>query len=166
MTGVTISTCTSDETMPPSTGAASGRITDIRNRLGTGDSGTHQFTGIYAVSPEFLPHLSPGKIESVINNARRYLELVATEGSLAEFVWRFEPDPASRPRRITWEALRAMPTTPESTALSKELKDRGWTFVGPTTAYAFMQAMGMVNDHVEGCRVRGVVASDRQTADF
>ena len=107
-----------------------------------------------------------GKIESVINNARRYLELVATEGSLAEFVWRFEPDPASRPRRITWEALRAMPTTPESTALSKELKDRGWTFVGPTTAYAFMQAMGMVNDHVEGCRVRGVVASDRQTADF
>jgi DNA-3-methyladenine glycosylase I len=95
-----------------------------------------------------------GKIESTINNARRYLELVETEGSLSDFVWRFEPSPNARPARMTLDALRAMPSTPESTALSKELKARGWTFVGPTTAYAFMQAMGLVNDHLHGCHVR------------
>ena len=95
-----------------------------------------------------------GKIESVINNAQRYIELVETEGSLAEFVWRFEPEPHVRPARMTWDALRAMPSTPESTALSKELKARGWSFVGPTTAYAFMQAMGLVNDHLHGCQIR------------
>ena len=95
-----------------------------------------------------------GKIESAINNARRARELVSECGSLAAYFWRWQPDPASRPRRITRAALTAMSTTPASTALSKDLKRRGWTFVGPTTVYAFMQAMGLVNDHVEGCFVR------------
>jgi DNA-3-methyladenine glycosylase I len=84
-----------------------------------------------------------GKIEAVVNNARRALELVESEGSLASYVWRFEPDSA-----------RATPLpaqTVESTALSRDLKRRGWRFVGPTTVYAFMQAMGLVNDHLEGC---------------
>jgi DNA-3-methyladenine glycosylase I len=95
-----------------------------------------------------------GKIESTINNARRARELAGEEGSLAAFFWSFEPPPADRPRRVTWRVLRTMTTTPISVALSKELKKRGWTFVGPTTAYAFMQAVGLVNDHVEGCSAR------------
>ncbi|HYG68704.1 MAG TPA: DNA-3-methyladenine glycosylase I [Anaeromyxobacteraceae bacterium] len=95
-----------------------------------------------------------GKIESTINNARRACELVDEAGSLAAFVWGFEPAPKDRPKRITWDAVRAMPTTPASVALSKELRKRGFTFVGPTTMYAFMQAVGIVNDHVEGCAVR------------
>jgi DNA-3-methyladenine glycosylase I len=95
-----------------------------------------------------------GKIESTINNAKRARELVAEAGSLAAFVWRYEPDPKTRPRRVTREALAAMSTSPESVALSKDLKRRGFTFVGPTTVYAFMQAMGLVNDHLEGCPSR------------
>ena len=95
-----------------------------------------------------------GKIESTINNARRLLELKREVGSLAAHVWSFEPGPSSRPRRLTWPALKATVTSIESIALSKDLKKRGWTFVGPTTVYAFMQAMGLVNDHVEGCHVR------------
>jgi DNA-3-methyladenine glycosylase I len=95
-----------------------------------------------------------GKIESVINNAKRTRELVEEAGSLAAYVWRFEPSAASRPRRITRDALRKMATSPESTALSKDLRGRGFTFVGPTTVYAFMQAMGLVNDHVESCPAR------------
>jgi len=95
-----------------------------------------------------------GKIESTINNAKRCADLVDEFGSLATFVWRFEPDPRTRPKRVTWDALRAMPTTAESIALSKELRKRGWTFVGPTTLYAFMQAMGLVNDHLHGCAFR------------
>jgi len=95
-----------------------------------------------------------GKIESTINNAKRCADLVDEFGSLSSFVWRFEPDPKTRPKRLTWEALRAMPTTPESIALSKDLRKRGWTFVGPTTMYAFMQAMGLVNDHIHGCGFR------------
>jgi DNA-3-methyladenine glycosylase I len=102
-----------------------------------------------------------GKIESVINNARRCADLIDAEGSLAQFVWRFEPDPSSRPKKLTWEVLSTMPTTPESTALSKELKVRGWTFVGPTTMYAFMQAMGLVNDHLHGCDIRARAESAR-----
>ena len=93
-----------------------------------------------------------GKIESTINNARRLLELRAEQGSLAEYVWRFEPAP--RPRRVTPAALRALGSPAEAHALAKDLKRRGWTFVGPTTVYAFMQAMGLVDDHVEGCHVR------------
>jgi len=95
-----------------------------------------------------------GKIESTINNAKRARELVAETGSLAAYFWRFEPDAKSRPKRIDWDTLRTLGKTPESTALSKDLKARGWSFVGPTTAYAFMQAMGMVNDHMEGCFCR------------
>jgi DNA-3-methyladenine glycosylase I len=95
-----------------------------------------------------------GKIESTINNARRARKLAQEAGSLAAFFWSFEPPAADRPRRLTWPVLLALSETPASTGLSKALKKRGWTFVGPTTAYAFMQAMGLVNDHVEGCAVR------------
>jgi len=103
-----------------------------------------------------------GKIESTINNARRLLELRREFGSLAAYAWRFEPRPSSRPRRLTWTALKAMTSSPESIALSKDLKRRGWTFVGPTTVYAFMQAMGLVNDHVEGCTVRAAAQAARE----
>jgi DNA-3-methyladenine glycosylase I len=103
-----------------------------------------------------------GKIVSTINNAGRARELVAEAGSLAAYFWRFEPDPKSRPARLDWTTLRGMPTSPESIALSKDLKKRGWTFVGPTTVYAFMQAMGFVNDHVEGCFCRKEIESERK----
>jgi DNA-3-methyladenine glycosylase I len=92
-----------------------------------------------------------GKIESTINNAGRAIELREEFGSLAAYFWRWRPAAAARPRRITRDVLRTMATTAESTALSKDLRKRGWTFVGPTTIYAFMQAMGLVNDHVAGC---------------
>ncbi|MGE0675195.1 MAG: DNA-3-methyladenine glycosylase I, partial [Methylibium sp.] len=95
-----------------------------------------------------------GKIESTLNNARRVIELRAEFGSLAAYAWRHEPAPASRPRRMTLEALKTQTTSPESVAISKDLKRRGWSFVGPTTVYAFMQAMGLVNDHLDGCHVR------------
>jgi DNA-3-methyladenine glycosylase I len=106
-----------------------------------------------------------GKIEATINNAKRAVELVESEGSLADYVWRFEPEPATRPRKITWAALREMAQTPESLALSKDLKLRGWRFVGPTTVYAFMQAMGVVNDHLEGCATRAAVERARAHRD-
>jgi DNA-3-methyladenine glycosylase I len=102
-----------------------------------------------------------GKIEATVNNARRALELVEEEGSLAAFVWRFEPDADSRPKRLTWDAVLEMAETPESRALAKELKRRGWRFVGPTTVYAFMQAMGLVNDHLHGCDARQPVERAR-----
>jgi DNA-3-methyladenine glycosylase I len=95
-----------------------------------------------------------GKIESTINNARRARGLASERGSLATFFWSFEPPPSERPRRLTWPQLLKMPTTDASTRLSRALKQRGWTFVGPTTCYAFMQAMGLVNDHLEGCAIR------------
>ncbi len=95
-----------------------------------------------------------GKIVSTINNARRARELAEEKGSLAGFFWSFEPSAADRPRRLTWPVLKTMAVTPASIALSKDLKKRGFTFVGPTTVYAFMQAMGLVNDHVHGCAVR------------
>jgi DNA-3-methyladenine glycosylase I len=102
-----------------------------------------------------------GKIESVVNNARRALELTEEAGSLAAFVWRHEPGPDDRPAKVDREALMAMPKTPASTALSKALRKRGWSFVGPTTVYAFMQAMGLVNDHLEGCFCRAEVEAER-----
>ena len=105
-----------------------------------------------------------GKIESTINNARSALELRDEFGSIAAYAWRFEPAPRSRPKRITLAALRAMTTSPESVAMSKDLKRRGWSFVGPTTVYAFMQAMGLVNDHLEGCHVRALAARARRPA--
>lgn len=88
-----------------------------------------------------------GKIEATINNAKRAQEMVKAEGSLAAFFWRYEPE--QQPNGID-----LVSTTPEATALSKELKKRGWKFVGPTTAYAFMQAMGLVNDHAVDCDFR------------
>ena len=103
-----------------------------------------------------------GKIESVVNNARRALELVEEAGSLAAFAWRFEPQPEDRPARLDWATLRSMAKTAESTALSKALRQRGWSFVGPTTVYAFMQAMGLVNDHLEGCFCRDAVEAERR----
>ena len=95
-----------------------------------------------------------GKIESTINNARRVLELRAEFGSLAAYAWRHEPAPQDRPERLTREVARTLSTSPASVAMSKDLKKRGWSFVGPTTVYAFMQAMGLVNDHLEGCHAR------------
>jgi len=83
-------------------------------------------------------------------------------GSLAAYAWGFEPEPASRPNRITHEALMTMNTSAESVAMSKDLKKRGWSFVGPTTVYAFMQAMGLVNDHVEHCHARDLALAARR----
>ena len=94
------------------------------------------------------------KIEATINNARRCVELVGEVGSLAAYVWAFEPDADTRPARLDWDTLRDMGTSAEATAMSKDLKRRGWAFVGPTTAYAFMQAMGLVDDHLAGCDMR------------
>ncbi|MBD1545266.1 DNA-3-methyladenine glycosylase I [Roseibium aggregatum] len=96
-----------------------------------------------------------GKIEAVINNARRAQELIAQEGSLAAYIWRHEPDPADPGTPQTAS------TSATSVALSKDLKKRGWKFVGPTTVYAFMQAMGLINDHAEGCAVRAEVEAAR-----
>jgi DNA-3-methyladenine glycosylase I len=102
-----------------------------------------------------------GKIASTINNAGRVLELRREFGSLGAYVWRLEPTASSRPERITLEAVRAMPSSAASAALSKDLKKRGWSFVGPTTMYAFMQAMGLVNDHLEGCASRKAAIAAR-----
>jgi len=93
------------------------------------------------------------KIEAAIHNARAALELQDAEGSIHEFMWRFRPDSHPRLERLA----DAVATTPESTAMSKELKRRGFRFVGPTTMYALMQAMGMVNDHLVGCWVHDEV---------
>ena len=95
-----------------------------------------------------------GKIQSTINNAARALDLKKEYGSLAAYFWSWEPTPDQRPKTFDTKTLKAMGKTETSTALSKDLKKRGWSFVGPTTVYAFMQAMGMVNDHVEGCHCR------------
>jgi DNA-3-methyladenine glycosylase I len=92
-----------------------------------------------------------GKIESTINNAKRARELRDECGTLASYFWSWQPARERRPPRITRETLMQMSTSPESVALSRDLRKRGWTFVGPTTIYAFMQAMGLVNDHVDGC---------------
>ena len=96
-----------------------------------------------------------GKIEATINNAARAVEMVTREGSLAAFFWRYEISLAdlAEPQTVS--------TTATSVALSKELKHRGWKFVGPTTVYAFMQAVGLVNDHAEGCHTRAKVADAR-----
>jgi DNA-3-methyladenine glycosylase I len=95
-----------------------------------------------------------GKIESAIHNAQHALALADEFGSLAAYAWRYEPKAASRPKRMTLAALNKLTTSPESIAMSRDLKRRGWSFVGPTTVYAFMQAMGLVNDHLDGCSVR------------
>ncbi len=95
-----------------------------------------------------------GKIESTINNARQALDLIDEKGSLAAYFWSWEPAAAERPHPVTREVLVKMTTSLQSIAMSKDLKKRGWSFVGPTTSYAFMQAMGLVNDHIHDCGVR------------
>jgi DNA-3-methyladenine glycosylase I len=102
-----------------------------------------------------------GKIASTINNAQRMLELRLEFGSLGAFVWRLDALCADRPEPITHSSVRATPASPASVLLSKELKKRGWTFVGPTTMHAFMQAMGVVNDHLEGCASRAAALAAR-----
>ncbi len=97
-----------------------------------------------------------GKIEAVINNAARVQELIVEEGSFAAYVWRYEPDPGSI------GPPQSQSTSPESIALSKDLKKRGWRFVGPTTVYAFLQSMGLINDHLEGCVTRVEVTRARE----
>ncbi|MBP8180303.1 MAG: DNA-3-methyladenine glycosylase I [Acidimicrobiia bacterium] len=106
------------------------------------------------------------KIEAAISNARALLDLERAGDSLVDLVWSFEPDPANRPPLITREVVGQLATTPESVALSKALKRRGFRFVGPTTAYAFMQAMGIVNDHVDGCPQRDICLAERKALTF
>ena len=98
-----------------------------------------------------------GKIVSTVNNANRALALQKEFGSLAAYFWGFEPKAGQRPERVTWAWAMANPTSEASTAISKDLKKRGWSFVGPTTIYAFCQAIGLVNDHREGCPCRADV---------
>ena len=100
-----------------------------------------------------------GKIEATINNAQRAMEMVDEHGSIAAYFWSYEPQ-----RRVPPSEIPA--TTEVSVALSKDLKKRGWKFVGPTTAYAFMQAMGLVNDHLEGCYVREDIEQARRAFTF
>jgi DNA-3-methyladenine glycosylase I len=97
-----------------------------------------------------------GKIEAVINNAGLAAELADQEGSLGSFVWRYEPDEGDLPKP------QAVSTSAASVALSKDLRKQGWKFVGPTTVYAFMQAMGLVNDHIAECVIRPRVSSARE----
>lgn len=103
-----------------------------------------------------------GKIVSTINNARRALEMQAEYGSLAAYFWSHEPTAAERPKVVDHAALMTLSKTETSTRISKDLKKRGWSFVGPTTVYAFMQAMGLVNDHLEGCYIREEVEALRR----
>ncbi len=103
-----------------------------------------------------------GKIASTINNAARAIELRDEFGSLAAYFWRFEPKEVDRPDVFTADVLKTLAQTDASRALSADLKKRGWSFVGPTTAYAFMQAMGLVNDHTEHCFCRHEVETLRQ----
>lgn len=103
------------------------------------------------VDPGIVRHR--GKIEAVINNARRALELIAAEGSLAAYIWRYEAPLESEPQSAS--------TSAASIALSRDLKKRGWKFVGPTTVFAFMQAMGLVNDHARACVMREAVEAAR-----
>lgn len=102
-----------------------------------------------------------GKIESTINNAKRAIELADEAGSLSAYFWRFEPDVKGRPKDLDLATLRGLGPAAEAVALSKDLKKRGWSFVGPTTVYAFMQAMGLVNDHLESCFCRPEVEAER-----
>ncbi len=97
-----------------------------------------------------------GKIEAVINNAKRARELIQREGSLAAYIWRHEPDAKSlgKPQTVS--------TSAESVALSKDLLKQGWKFVGPTTVYAFMQAVGLVNDHSDDCVIRAKAEKARK----
>jgi DNA-3-methyladenine glycosylase I len=101
------------------------------------------------------------KIAATINNAQRYPALCDEFGSLASYVWQSEPLAAARPTVLDQQALVQLTTSGEATALSKDLRRRGWGFVGPTTVYAFMQAMGLVNDHLADCALRPEVEAAR-----
>ena len=103
-----------------------------------------------------------GKIEATLNNAKRCLSLIEEFGTLASYVWRFAPEEGSRPKSIDWATLTKLGVSPEATAMSKDLKRRGWSFVGPTTVYSFMQAMGLVNDHMTACDLREEVEAVRR----
>jgi DNA-3-methyladenine glycosylase I len=103
-----------------------------------------------------------GKIEAAINNARCAEKLLESETSLAAYFWRFEPETAIRPQAFDVATLKQLTQTKESIALSQDLKQRGWQFVGPTSMYAFMQAMGLVNDHDQGCHVREAALEARR----
>ena len=107
--------------------------------------------------------LAAGKGGGVVRPEACQTFLGAEFGSLAAYFWRWQPDASSRPKVVTKQALRRMTTTPASVALSRDLRTRGWTFVGPTTIYAFMQAMGLVNDHVADCFVRAEIESRSDT---
>ncbi|MDR2871089.1 MAG: DNA-3-methyladenine glycosylase I [Xanthomonadaceae bacterium] len=102
------------------------------------------------------------KILSTINNAKKARELIDETGSLAAWIWKFEPDRNERPKKVDFAYLHGNPATPASERMSKALKKRGWTFVGPTTLYAFMQAVGIVNDHIEGCVCRSRIETARK----
>jgi DNA-3-methyladenine glycosylase I len=102
-----------------------------------------------------------GKIEATINNARRCIDLQDELGSLAAYVWGFEPRASTRPKRLDHASLMSMTTSPEAIEMSKDLRKRGWKFVGPTTVYSFMEAMGLLNDHLEGCDFRADVEKER-----
>jgi DNA-3-methyladenine glycosylase I len=101
------------------------------------------------------------KILATVNNARRCLEVVDEFGSLAAYVWSFEPDAGSRPKVMDRATLKTLATSPESAAMSKDLRKRGWAFVGPTTLYAMMQSNGIVNDHLAGCAAGVEVERER-----
>ena len=103
-----------------------------------------------------------GKIESTINNAKKAVEMVKAEGSLGKWFWRFEPPDSERPKKIDLKTLNSPELIAPGAKLSKALKKLGWSFVGPTTCYAFMQAMGLVNDHIEGCYYRARVEKARK----
>ncbi len=103
------------------------------------------------------------KIEAVINNARNCLALIDEFGSLAAYVWSFEPDERTRPHPLDRSTLTQLTANEEAKAMSKDLKQRGWSFVGPTTVYSFMEAMGLVNDHLSGCHFRDEVERARSS---
>lgn len=104
-----------------------------------------------------------GKIASTINNANRVLEVIEEYTSFAAYIWQFEQPIKTRPKKCDFKTLSQMTMSDESIALSKDLKKRGWSFVGPTTCYALMQSMGMVNDHIEGCVCREKIEAARAT---
>jgi DNA-3-methyladenine glycosylase I len=103
-----------------------------------------------------------GKIEATINNALQAQKIIDEFGSLAAYFWRFEPEASTRPDEFNYKEISILAQTPESQEMSKDLKKRGWKFVGPTTCYAFMQSMGIVNDHLEGCHCRHGAAEKRK----